>query len=107
MQRKYTNHKIFVSEKQYPKRCFLLRKLLRNIPYMSTGVSQQEIPNGCFHLRDLLKEDIPLAVTESSSHGTALKLPPMSSEITGCYTVMTLLGNLYHLFQTVKPNLNS
>jgi hypothetical protein len=39
-QRKYTNHKIFVSEKQYPKRCFLLRKRLRNIPYLSKGVSQ-------------------------------------------------------------------
>jgi hypothetical protein len=70
-QRKYTNHKIFVSEKQYPKRCFLLRKLLRNIPYLSKGVSQSRIPNSWFLLRKLLGEHILLTVEESSSHGTA------------------------------------
>jgi hypothetical protein len=77
---------------------------MRNIPYLSRGVSQQGIPNSWFLLRNLLEEDILLAVKESSSHGTAHKLPPISSEITGCHTFMVLLGNLYHSFQTVKPN---
>ena len=46
------------------KRGFLLRKLLRNIPYLSALVSQQGIPNWWFHLRNFLEEDILLAVTE-------------------------------------------
>jgi hypothetical protein len=98
------NHKICVSEKQYPKEVFLLRNLLRNIPYQSTGVSQQRIPNWWVLLRNLLEADILLAVTESSSHGTAAKLPPISPEITGCYTSIKLLGKLYHSFSTIEPN---
>ena len=42
------NHKICVSEKQYPKEVFLLRNLPRNIPNQSTGVSQQRIPTDGF-----------------------------------------------------------
>jgi hypothetical protein len=83
---------------------FSSQKILRNIPYLSTGVSQQGIPNWWFHFRNLLEEDILLAVTESSSRGTALKLPPISSEITGYCTFIVMLGNQYHSFPTVKPN---
>jgi hypothetical protein len=68
------------------------------------GVSQQGIPNWWSLLRNLLKQDILLAVKERSSHGTAHKLPPISSKITGCYTFMVLLRNLYHSFKAVKPN---
>jgi hypothetical protein len=39
---------MFVFEKQYPKRCFLLRKLLRNIPYLQREFLGKEYPTGGF-----------------------------------------------------------
>ncbi len=84
----YTNHKIIVSERHYPKREKHLIPVKGSFSPRNTAlmVLSQKPPQGRYLL----------AVTESSSHGTALKLPPISSEITGCYIFMVLLGNLNH-----------
>ena len=47
-QRNNNNHKILPSWKQYPKRCFLLRKLLRNIPCLSRAFLSKEYPTDSF-----------------------------------------------------------
>ncbi len=44
------------------KKRFLLRKLLRNIPYLSRDHIRKKYPTHGFHLRNLLKENILLAV---------------------------------------------
>ncbi len=59
---------------------FLLRKLLRNIPYKHREFLSSEISN---HIQLMVssqkpsQDNISLAVLEGSSHGTAPKLPPI------------------------------